>query len=420
MPHDQHAEPDFSDDPFEARLSSALHDAGASFDTDRAALTAAGAAHGRRLRRRQQASVFGAVTVTAVAAVVGGTLVLPGGEGGAAGQPAAPGTSVNPTPKPSDSGVTEQQMITTLQKLLPHGTVSEQTGRGSGEKPGYSATASLVFDDGKGPAAVDVAIDHVPPGTGEAQQTVQCPDKVDIPYDSCTTDRLADGSVVMLLQGYEYPDRRTDTKRWTAELITPTGQHVSVNEWNAAQEKDAPVSRATPPLDRAALTRLAAAPEWRTLVDAIPQRRSHGLADTQEPGAPVRSTLASLLPKGLAVVGRSSDETGFGYLVVDDGKGASLVQVNVQTGMNDVRDQLFDSGSEELPDGTLVAVHKEPGEKGGKGVVMWTVDSMTPDGRRVVVSAFNSGSQEAAATRKTPALTIAQLRKIALSPQWWQ
>jgi len=92
----------------------------------------------------------------------------------------------------------------------------------------------------------------------------------------------------------------------------------------------------------------------------------------------------------------------------------------MQTGMDDARGELFDSDSELLPDGTLVAVHKEPGEKGGKGIVMWTVDTMTPDGRRVVVSAFTSGSQEAAATRTSPALTIAQLRQVALSPQWWR
>ncbi|MET7316063.1 MULTISPECIES: hypothetical protein [Streptomyces] len=125
-------------------------------------------------------------------------------------------------------------------------------------------------------------------------------------------------------------------------------------------------------------------------------------------------------PEGTDRRRRVRHEPGFGHVVVDDGKGTSLVQVNMQTGMDDARGELFDSDSELLPDGTLVAVHKEPGEKGGKGIVMWTVDTMTPDGRRVVVSAFTSGSQEAAATRTSPALTIAQLRQIALSPQWWR
>jgi NAD(P)H-hydrate repair Nnr-like enzyme with NAD(P)H-hydrate epimerase domain len=91
----------------------------------------------------------------------------------------------------------------------------------------------------------------------------------------------------------------------------------------------------------------------------------------------------------------------------------------VQPGMSDVAGQLFDSGDETLPDGTRVAVHQGPGEKGGAGVVMWTVDTLRTDGRRVMISAFNSGTQNDAATRDTPALTIAQMREMALSPQWF-
>ncbi|GAA3220717.1 hypothetical protein ACFQE4_20390 [Streptomyces thermocoprophilus] len=94
--------------------------------------------------------------------------------------------------------------------------------------------------------------------------------------------------------------------------------------------------------------------------------------------------------------------------------------MNVQTRMNDVADELFGSDAETLPDGTRVAVHQGPGEKGGEGVVMWTVDTLRADGRRVVISAFNSGQQSTARTRETPALTVAQMREIALSPAWWK
>lgn len=428
MPHDQYNGPDLPSDPFETRLSSALRDTGGLFDTDRASLAAAGAARGRRLKLRRRAAVFaGAATV--VAAVVGGALVLPGaGSGAGSGQAGAvgakPKASPTASPSPTPAGVTKQQMISTLEKLMPKGEFSEQQGRGTDEEPKYAPMASLVFDDGKGPATVSVGLGHVQPGSEEARETVQCPDKVYIPHDDCRTTRLADGSVVMVFQGYEYPDRRVDTKRWLAELVTPTGQHVSVMEWNSAQEKDAPISRPEPPLDPAALTRLVSAPEWRTLVDDIPpdphQWPGAPTHAPEQPGAPVRSTLQTLLPKGLNVIHRSSNEAGFGYLVVDDGKGASLVQVNVQTGMSEDAGDLFGSGSETLPDGTRVAVHQGPGEKGGEGVVMWTVDTLRTDGRRVVISAFNSGTQHDAATRETPALTIAQMRTIALSPQWWK
>ena len=229
-----------------------------------------------------------------------------------------------------------------------------------------------------------------------------------------------------MVKGYEYPDRRVETKLWTANLITPDGHQVSVSEWNAAAEKDAPITRDEPPLSAEQLTTLAAAQDWRGIADALPDDPTRSRTPSQEPslaqgdGRTIRQTLASLIPKGLKVVARGSDDGDdqFTYVVVDDGKGRSLVQINVQPGMGDVAGDLFGSGSETLSDGTRVAERQEPGEKGGAGVVMWTVDTLRTDGLRVVVSAFNSGSQQTAATRTAPALTMKQLRAIALSPKW--
>jgi hypothetical protein len=230
----------------------------------------------------------------------------------------------------------------------------------------------------------------VQPGSDEARQITTCPGKAFTHYDACGTSRLADGSVVMVLQGYEYPDRRVDTKWWSAELVTPQGQHVSVNEWNAAAEKDSPITRPQPPLSAAQLRKVAASKVWRDAIDAMPVN-SNSPTTPSSSGAStgaavsVTSTLRTLVPKGLAVseAGDPGD-TGFGYLVVDDGKGKTLVQVNVQADMADVEGELFGSDAEVLADGTKVATHQGPGEKGGTGVVMWTVDTMRTDGRRVV------------------------------------
>ncbi|PAZ11736.1 hypothetical protein CLM62_34630 [Streptomyces sp. SA15] len=135
-------------------------------------------------------------------------------------------------------------------------------------------------------------------------------------------------------------------------------------------------------------------------------------------GDAIGQTLAGLLPDGLDVVARGGQETEFAYLVVDDGKGRSLVQINVQPGMSDVEGQLFGADAETLADGTKVTISQRPGEKGGAGVVMWTADTIRTDGLRVLVSAFNSGAQDTAATREAPALTVEQLKEIALSPKW--
>ncbi|MCH5672943.1 hypothetical protein [Streptomyces gilvus] len=414
MPVEQHS------DPFEDRLTAELHQAGGAFTTDRAELVAAGVRIGRRRLLRRRAAVVGGAASLALAGV-GGALLLPG-----AGSPpratATVGTSRHTT-GPAPTPVSADQLIRTLEKLLPQGKFSQAQARGTNEKPG--PFVHLVYDDGKGAAAIGVGLNRIEPGSDEARQTTECPGKAYVHYDACGTTRMPDGSVVMVLQGYEYPDRRVDTKYWTAELVTPEGQHISVSEWNAAAEKDAPVTRPEPPLSAAQLRQLVTAGAWRDAVDAIP---SNPNAPTAEPTATasqstvsVAPMLRSLLPQGKFTVSEDSgQDTGFGYLVVDDGKGRSLIQVNVQAGESDVAAELFGSDAETLPDGTKVALHQRPGEKGGAGVVWWTVDTLRKDGRRVVISAFNSGAQDTPATRKTPALTMKQLRAIALSPKWWQ
>ncbi|MFE6688542.1 hypothetical protein ACFVFQ_18985 [Streptomyces sp. NPDC057743] len=154
---------------------------------------------------------------------------------------------------------------------------------------------------------------------------------------------------------------------------------------NAAAEKGAPVSRAEPPLSPAQLKTLAAAQEWRRVTDTLP---GGPRARADKPAAPPLSArLSDLLPKGLDVVGRSDGrDAEYGHVVVDDGKGRSLVEINVQPDMRDVAGDLFHPGDEALADGT-----------------------------RVVISAFNAATPNGTPTRTTPTLTLHQLRTIALN-----
>ncbi|MFE9791402.1 hypothetical protein ACFYRL_06650 [Streptomyces goshikiensis] len=134
--------------------------------------------------------------------------------------------------------------------------------------------------------------------------------------------------------------------------------------------------------------------------------------------ADARAVLESLVPKNGITVASKGGGGDYAYLVLDDGKGASLVQVNVQEQMGAALGGHM-SGATTLPDGTKVLETKQPGEKGGKGVLWWSADTLRPDGRRVVVSAFNTGNQSKPATRKEPVLTMEQLRTIALDPKWF-
>ncbi|MFD3499529.1 hypothetical protein [Streptomyces sp. NPDC058678] len=416
MPVEQHS------DPFEDRLGTALRQVGHTFHPDGAALAAAGHARGRRLRLRRRAAVVGgAASLTLVG--VGGLMLLPGeGSQEQEQRSVATGPTATASPTATPRPMSRADMIRTLQELLPEGQFGESDARGTNEDlPPY---ARVVFDDGKGAASVSLGLDRIEPGSDRAREVAECPDKEQVPYDSCSSSRLADGSLLKIFQGYEYSDRRVDTKLWTADLVTPDGQYVTVSEWNSAAEKDAPISRPNPPLSKAQLTELASAGVWRQAVDAMPED-----AAKPEPSAPVAApasvdgdaisqTLTGLLPKGVKVVAKGGQDTEYAYLVVDDGKGRSFVQINVQPDMRDVSGDLYGSGSETLPNGTRVTIRQGPGEKAGSGVVMWTADTMRADGRRVVISAFNAGDQNSDATRATPALTIAQLRAIALSPKW--
>ncbi|MFB7630100.1 hypothetical protein ACFC0M_04010 [Streptomyces sp. NPDC056149] len=417
MPVEQHS------DPFEDRLSAALHQVGGTFDTNQGALAAAGAAHGRRLRQRRRAAFASGAAGVALAGVTGSLLLAWGGTpaGSRTSSVAAGPRTATSSPPSSPSAVGKDEMIRTWEAVLRRtgsgaAAFSQEEGRGTGE--GGWPYASVVYDDGKGPAAVSVSLARVEPGGQEARQQTRCPDRALARYDACSTERLADGSELMILRGYEYADGRADTKRWTANLVTPAGQSVSLSEWNAAAEKDAPVSRAEPPLSPAQLRTLAAAQEWRRITDTLaggPRQRAENPA-----APPLSARLSDLLPKGLDVTRKSDgSDAEYGNVVIDDGQGRSLVQINVQPDMRDVAGDLFRSGSETLADGTRVAVHQGPGNDRADGVVMWTVDTMRPDGKRVVISAFNAETQNGAATRATPALTIHQLRVIALNAKWW-
>ncbi|GAA3977948.1 hypothetical protein GCM10022384_29620 [Streptomyces marokkonensis] len=417
MPENQHQ------DPFEERLTAALRDTGGDFRADGAALVAGGRSRGRRALTRRRAGVLGGVAGVALVGV-GGALLLPSGDSSgpdrstvASEATSRPSASAAPPPVSGDA------LLQSLKELLPAGEFSEEDARGSDEKPGPYAYA--VYEDGKGAAALSMGLGRVEPGSDQARQLTECPDKTFTRHDACDSSRLPDGSLLKLFQGYEYPDRRVDTKLWSADLVTSKGHHVSLSEWNSPAQKGAPISREDPPLSTAQLKEVVTADVWRRAVDAIPVEPKPSGSATPEytppeaSGEGISSILAGLLPEKLDVISKGGQDTGFSYVVVDDGSGGSLVQVNVQHGMDDVAGQLYGSG-ETLPDGTRVAVRQGPGDDRVPGVLMWTVDTLRPgdDGFRVVIGAFNNDAAHARPTRENPALTIDQLREIALSPEW--
>ncbi|MFG2714956.1 hypothetical protein ACGFX2_31010 [Streptomyces goshikiensis] len=419
--------------PFEDELGNALRRAGDDFTTDGHALVEAGEQRGRRLVARRRASVVGGSVLALAAIATGGAYTggLFDGAGGSGGPgrvnvAAPPELSAGPTKAPADGGpssrtgsgaVSGAQLVSVLKELLPGGKVTDTEARGTAAPQGPSIHG--VYDDGKGAAEIGVSLTRTDPDGRTAAGALECPDANTTDYEGCATETLADGSKIMVFQGYEYPDRREPTKLWRATLVTKQGFQVEVMEWNAPAEKGAKVSRPAPPLDPAQLKTLAASPLWHPALQDLPAAPPEGRGSAPAPaGADARVVLESLVPKNGITVDSKGGEGDYAYLVLDDGKGKSLVQVNVQEHMGDALGGHM-SGATTLPDGTKVLETKQPGEKGGKGVVWWSADTLRPDGRRVVVSAFNTANQAKPATRKEPVLTMEQLRTIALDPKWF-
>ncbi|MFF1476595.1 hypothetical protein ACFVYD_03225 [Streptomyces sp. NPDC058301] len=408
--------------PFEDQLGDAMRSTGDGFapKDSRALLDGALISGRRRLARRRAATVTGSVVALAAvglggawaSGLVGGSSGGSGGSGGGSASVAAPPRST----LPDKVSVSAEQMIKNLLSLLPQGKTSDEEGRGTdGPDDKFTMpTASVVFDDGKGKGSIAISLSTIDPAGEGAAGYVTCPSKAITAYDHCVAEVLPDGSRFMFFQGYEYPDRREETKNWRATLVTPKGVLVDASEYNAAAEKGARISRVNPPLTGAQMKTLVTAEVWKTTM-AGAKVPSHEPVRRREPsGASMQRELVASLPKGLKVVDQGN-QGGYAFAVVDDGKGRSLVGINVQPGMGDVPLQGTVST---LPNGTRVGEEQRPGEKGGAGVVWWTVDTIRKNDLRVVISAFNTGNESAPATRATPALTMAQLKAIALDAKW--
>jgi hypothetical protein len=133
--------------------------------------------------------------------------------------------------------------------------------------------------------------------------------------------------------------------------------------------------------------------------------------------------LKSLLPKGGKISDQQSQE-GYAALVWDDGRGKSMIGVNAQHDMGDVlagrmgcEGEYIECQALTLADGTLVKRAKRASEKGGSAVV-WLVDTLHPDGRRVIVQEVNSSIEGGPVTRPQPPLTLDRLQTIALDSRW--
>ncbi|GLX20630.1 hypothetical protein Slala02_40280 [Streptomyces lavendulae subsp. lavendulae] len=407
--------------PLEDELGEALRSAGAAFTPDPQALAAAGERRGRRLVARRRAAVAGgSVLALALIGTAGAwTGGLIGGDGGreVASAPPLPGRGTvrppadGPQERAGTGAVTAQQMTDILKSLLPAGQFTQSESRGSDDQ-GPMATG--IFDDGKGQARIGILLTRIDPAGAMAKEMTTCPERKNVAFDSCEEEKLPDGSRLLLIQSYDYDDSRKSVKDWRATLATPQGYLLDASEYNAPQSKQARPTRAEPPLAMDRMKALVLSEKWRPALEDLPPAPSEN-SPAKGPEEDAEMFLATLLRGYEIPVADRGGDGGYGYVVLDDGKGRSLVELRVQQ----VKDSTgFPADATAQADGVRAKVTQGPAGENAPGVVRWTVDTLRPGGMRITVSAYNAPKQTGPASRSAPALTVEQVKEVALNRHW--
>jgi hypothetical protein len=453
---------------FEEDFIARLHDTAQSYRTDLTPLVASALQDGRRRLRRRRAGLVGGVaavaligvgaallpvpvpggagTVTGPAATTSSTRAtpLPTGDASATGRPPAVTTGVLPAPGPA---VGTQQLISTLESLLPTGSATEPQGRGT-DGPGVpdapdAPFATVVFDDGHGASAITFSATHATLPLIPSDTAMACDPSISIAQVTCTAKELPGGYRFQLDQLLYLPAAQ-GLREWQGYLTAPDGTELELDETNAAQEQMSAKShagvrptRADPPLTGDQIAALLSSASW----DAVRAAQGEWYAPGSElnyPDPPVSGilgTLNSLLPPGVTHSGESYNAGARASTSVElsDGQGQGLLQVTVENWAIDLsaNDRWIDSatvfgGAAVLPDGDQLALSELTLPAAEGGGVERTADLLRPDGLRIILQESSSllgggpgdGHSEGSSARPALVLSLSQLQDLVLSPKW--
>lgn len=413
-------------------LPDLMHRATEHLEPESTDLVERGMQRGLTLRRRRRTLLgfTGATAVVATAGVIIGGTQLFGSAQAPSDTPAAststrPAASAPASPRVAARPVTPADTLATLRKLLPPG-LRVSAPRSSYHDGGHSA--SVVLDDGRGASLLTVLI-----ATTE------------VPHRSCAglhgkCSVQPDGSVVASVANeslfpFGPPSQNPGGIRQTVlDVSHPDATVMALYNFNAPKAGGAQHTRATPILSVADLTRISKSTLWtyppKFSGSDKPDPDSPGAGKPTVPLAETRSTLMKVLPSTLQLTKprvRGGGTEGFnaaGYLV-DDGKGAALVEVLVTYDVPVTK--CSGEGAQHCqvrPDGSVLNWSNDErtygdARNGRFGVLMNRVQVNYADGRTISMTSFNAQSEkDQRHTRPKPTFAVSQLVKMATDSRW--
>ncbi|MFD7732273.1 hypothetical protein ACFV6F_18025, partial [Kitasatospora phosalacinea] len=403
-----------TDDELTAALSRAFDGAAAlAPDPVHERLAAGARRSGLRRQRRHVAAATGALAVAVLGAAAGFSAAGYGHSG--ADAPAASG----------HVQVSEQRFNELLTELLPKGTLQPMDRAWSGGRDPHRMGSVLAFDDGAGASTLQIDVQY----TTDPVDQVTCVDGFDVPSDGCERTVQPDGSVLIVdkLRSANVPGLR----EWHGIWAAPDGRQVRLTEYNGGPSS--PV-RDAPPLTEAQLAALVGSPLWTEAFAALtpvsgapspgPSADARPSPLSAEDSATLLDELTPLLPAGTTVDVRDTAHTRLGLTV--DGRHSSLMvayEPPSQSGLDELAALPQSPPTplevrEPLPGGGTVVVNAFGNGKTATDVLLrWVVTVHYPDGAKLLVNEWN-GEQFHDAAPGTPALDLAALKAVALSPSW--
>jgi hypothetical protein len=160
-----------------------------------------------------------------------------------------------------------------------------------------------------------------------------------------------------------------------------------------------------------------------------PSASAKAEAPVAVPGSPAATlqTLRALVPQHLKQTSAKAsyvDNRHHTEVVLDDGKGASLLVVEIVTTKPNPGCEGLHGTCTVRPDGSVIASYANESivpsapERDPNGIKNTVVEVFYPDGRLISLYSYNSPERIVPHTRANPLLTVQQLTAIANSDQW--